>query len=81
MLLLLLSSTASHTTEVCPILNSLSDRGSQVTFGSTPELSATDGLFQVTTAVGSPVLVSKDLLSGQDNVGASISVEIIQDDS
>ena len=41
------------------MLNSLPDRGLQVTFGTTPELSATDGLCQVTTAVGSPLLVSK----------------------
>ena len=60
-----------------PIANVLPDEGVQVTVGMIPELSVAVGFCQVAKAVGSPGLVAKDWLTGQDEMlGASISVEL-----
>ena len=73
MLVLPTLSTASHVTNVFPIVNSLLDIRSQVTVGFSPELSVGDGCCQTATAFGSPGRVSNVWLLGHSNFGASLS--------
>ena len=73
-LLLPLLSTASHVTNVCPIVNPIPGSGSQVTSSLSPELSVAEGCCQTASAVGWPGWVFNVWLSGHiSNSGASLS--------